>query len=95
MNNSLLSHTKNTRPIMDGSFQYIRSDVPTVLSAEDREFLIAQNIRTIIDLRETSEQLRKSCPLHHDPEFVYLSLPVTGGGAIPETPEKVADSYGR
>ena len=48
---SIFEHTKNTRTIIDGNLRYIRSDVPTSLSKKERQWLIGNNILTIIDLK--------------------------------------------
>lgn len=34
-NMRLLSSTRNTRPLLENSLRYIRSDVPTVITDED------------------------------------------------------------
>lgn len=85
--------TKNTRPIIEGNLKYIRSDVPTCISGKERQWLIDNNILTIVDLREESEQIQKPCPLRDDSEFNYLSMPVTGGNKVPASQDEVAFSY--
>lgn len=90
---SLFEHTKNTRTIIDGNYRYVRSDVPTYLSQEERQWLIDNNILTIVDLREEAEQNQKPCPLKNDGAFNYISMPVKGGNAIPAVPSEVALSY--
>lgn len=90
---SFLSSTNNTRPVLPGSLRYVRSDVPHRLTAEETEWLLAQNLRTIVDLRTAAEQQRKPCPLAEDGRFTYLHLPVTGGDGVPAAPEAVAASY--
>ena len=90
---SLFEHTKNTRIIINGDLRYIRSDVPTYLSAEERQWLINNNIRTVVDLRYESEQFQKSCPLKTDNVFNYISMPVSGGNSVPISPDEVALSY--
>ena len=89
----IFRHTRNTRWIIKNNYRYIRSDVPTEVSENELAFLKAHNILTIIDLRTESEQLAKPCPLKDIPDFRYLSMPVTGGNAVPESPEQVAVSY--
>ncbi|MBR5090233.1 MAG: tyrosine-protein phosphatase [Ruminiclostridium sp.] len=90
---SLFEHTKNTRTIIDGDLRYIRSDVPTYLSAEERQWLIDNNVRTVVDLREEPEQTEKPCPLKTDKVFRYISMPVRGGNTVPLSPDEVAQSY--
>lgn len=90
---SLFEHTKNTRPIIQGSLRYIRSDVPVFLTEKERQWLADNNILTIVDLREKAEQLQKPCPLQNDNAFEYHSMPVTGGNAVPASRDEVAVSY--
>ena len=90
---SLLASTQNTRCIRPNDFRYIRSDVPCQITAEETEWLLRQNVRTIIDLRTPAEQQRKPCSLQHHSAFTYHSLPVTGGNTVPATQEDVAKSY--
>jgi len=89
----IFRNTKNTRCIIKNNYQYIRSDVPVKISENEIKFLISHQILKMIDLRSEAEQLAKPCPLKEIPDFEYFSMPVTGGNAIPESPEKVADSY--
>ena len=89
----IFRHTRNTRWIIKNNYRYIRSDVPAEVSESELAFLKNHNILTIIDLRTESEQLKKPCPLKDIPDFRYLSMPVTGGNAVPESPEQVAVSY--
>ncbi len=90
---SLLSTTLNTRSILEENMRYVRSDVPDTLTDTDIEWLLDNNIRTIIDLREDAERTRKMCPLQDNSEFNYICMPVTGGNGIPVTPKDVATSY--
>lgn len=83
----------NTRAILPDSLKYIRSDVPHKITAAEIQWLIENNITTIIDLREESERLQKKCPLIDNSSFNYICLPVTGGNTIPETVEVVSKSY--
>ncbi len=53
---SLLKSTKNTRAILPDSLQYIRSDVPSCLTEQEVQWLLGNNIATIIDLREEAER---------------------------------------
>lgn len=88
-----ISSTKNTRNILPDSMRFVRSDVPTNLSEEDIRWLVDNNIRTIVDLREDRERAQKPCPFADNEAFNYICLPVTGGNGIPENPDKVPVSY--
>jgi len=90
---TLLDYTKNTRAILPDSLRYIRSDVPKQISDRDLKWLLNNDIRTIIDLREEEECHQKRCPLENHPDFTYIHMPVTGGNAIPQTPADVPRSY--
>lgn len=89
----IFKHTKNTRPILINSNQFIRSDIPCLITEDEYIWLKENNILTIIDLRSEQEQNLKPCPLKNNPCFRYMSLPVTGGNNIPETPSNVPVSY--
>ena len=90
---SLLKSTKNTRAILPDSLRYIRSDVPNSIMVQEVQWLLDNNIVTIIDLREEAERERKKCPLIDDQRFQYLCMPVTGGNAIPKSVDGVSKSY--
>lgn len=90
---SLLKSTLNTRCIIKDDDRYIRSDVPHLLTEEEIDRLFSKNIRTLIDLRTPEEQIRKPCSLKDRTEFRYISLPVTGGNAVPSSPDAVALFY--
>ena len=90
---SLFQSTNNTRAIVAGSYRYLRSDVPALLTEEEFQWLLAHEVTTIVDLREEGEKLRKPCPLETRPGFSYHHLPVTGGSRLPESPELVSRSY--
>ena len=91
--NRIFSSTQNTRPILGGSFRFIRSDVPTEVSEDERRWLIENGITNILDLRTDEERARKECPLEKDDRFQYHLMPVTGGNAIPKTVNDVSKSY--
>lgn len=80
--NSIFMNTLNTRSILEDSLKYIRSDVPTKISEEEKNWLLQNNIITIVDLRTEEERIRKECPLSKDMRFSYHCMPVTGGSAI-------------
>ncbi len=90
---SLFQSTRNTRAILRDSLRFIRSDVPENITADEIEWLIVNNVRTIVDLRETNEQAKKVCPLQSNDKFAYITLPVTGGNAVPECADDVPLSY--
>ena len=90
---SLLQSTLNTRALPTGDHRYIRSDYPGQLIDLETQWLRGNNITTIVDLREEKEYLLKPCRLETESGFTYFHLPVTGGGAIPSSPEAVAESY--
>ncbi|WP_432650114.1 tyrosine-protein phosphatase [Huintestinicola sp.] len=90
---SLFQSTRNTRAILPESLRFIRSDVPEKITADETRWLIANNVRTIVDLREKDEQAKKVCPLQSNDLFTYISTPVTGGNAVPECTDDVPLSY--
>ena len=90
---SLLNSTQNTRAILPDSLRYLRSDVPASLTESEIDWLRQQNIRCIVDLRSEEEQKKKPCPLSQQTDFVYHSLPVSGGNAVPACPDEVSASY--
>ena len=90
---SLLNSTQNTRAILPDSLRYLRSDVPASLTESEIDWLRQQNIRCIVDLRSEEEQKKKPCPLSQQTGFVYHSLPVSGGNAVPACPDEVSASY--
>lgn len=89
----MLSSTNNTRNIIHDSLRYIRSDVPHKLPEDEINWLKANDIHTIVDLRTDAERERKHSPLMDDTDFNYVIMPVTGGDIVPESAEKVAESY--
>lgn len=90
---SLLNSTKNTRSIIENSLRYIRSDVPASLTDKEREWLLHNDIKTVVDLREEKERYLKPCVLENDSEFRYITLPVTGGNVVPKSTAEVTLSY--
>ena len=89
----IFENTLNTRLILKENLRFIRSDVPTVITEEEKMWLIENNITTIIDLRTDKERLRKVCPLETDERFAYCVMPVTGGDIVPKTVNDVSASY--
>lgn len=90
---SLFKSTFNTRALPTGNFRYIRSDCPENLTTMEVQWLLQNNITTIIDLREEKEYKAKPCTLETTDGFCYYHLPVTGGGDIPQSPNDVSISY--
>lgn len=90
---SLLKSTNNTRAILQGNLKFIRSDVPNRITDEEMNWLIENNILTIVDLRGEEERRQKPCGLEKNNKFVYYCMPVTGGNAIPESVCMVSKSY--
>ena len=89
----LLETTKNTRNILPDSLRFIRSDVPNNLTDEEIDWLLSNNICTIVYLREDEERQQKKCRLLEDNRFCYYCMPVTGGNMIPDSVEEVSKSY--
>ena len=89
----IFKNTLNTRTILKDSLRFIRSDVPTVLSEEEKLWLIENNITTVVDLRTDKERIRKVCPLESDKRFDYCIMPVTGGDIVPKMVNDVSKSY--
>ena len=58
---SLLHSTLNTRPLPTGDFRFIRSDCPDKLTDEEVQWLLQNNVTTVIDVREQKEYERKPC----------------------------------
>lgn len=90
---SLLQSTNNTRVLPTGTNQYFRSDFPENLTDEEIQWLLDNNIITIIDLRSDEEIFKKPCSLKEIEEFRYFHLPVTGGGDTPKSLEHLHIVY--
>lgn len=90
---SLLTYTLNTRLLREGSFRYIRSDVPDRLSEADIDWLLAHDVRTVVDLRALNEAQKRPCPLEEHPAFAYYHMPVSTGDIVPLCVEDVPRSY--
>lgn len=90
---TIFADTKNTRPILENSLKYIRSDVPTVLPEQEKSWMLEHDITTIIDLRTNEERAKKECPLETDLRFNYYCFPVTGGNTVPTDVADVSKSY--
>lgn len=90
---SLLKSTLNTRPLPIGGIRYIRSDAPLCLTEEEIQWLLDNDISTLVDLRSTQELERTPCPLQNVAGFTYYHLPVTGGGDTPKSREHLYEVY--
>lgn len=90
---SLFRNTYNTRSLRDGSLRYLRSDVPDRLEADEVDWLKTHDVTTIVDLRTPEEAAVRPCLWAQERPFIYQNLPVTGGNAVPTSPDSVADSY--
>ena len=83
---SLLNSTLNTRYLREGCDRYIRSDVPDKLTDEEIGWLLAHNVRTVIDLRAPTEAEKRPCRLAEHPDFepevieTPWFVPVENGG---------------
>ena len=90
---SLLNSTLNTRYLREGCDRYIRSDVPDKLTDEEIGWLLAHNVRTVIDLRAPIEWEKRPCRLAEHPDFTYHRMPVSTGDIVPLCVEDVPRSY--
>lgn len=90
---SLLQSTRNTRVLPTGTMRYIRSDVPEHLTDREIQWLLDNNITTIVDLRSDEEIVVRPCCLMEKNEFRYFHLPVTGGGDTPKSLEHLYIVY--
>ncbi|MGL5381527.1 tyrosine-protein phosphatase [Clostridium sp.] len=102
MSRFLLSSTLNTRDL-GGYFigeelatkynVFLRSDLPATISDKDRELLLSNNIKTIIDLRNDEEVKNKPSAFKGDENFNYHHCKIYGDGRLPESVELVPNSY--
>lgn len=90
---SLLQSTRNTRALPTGTMRYIRSDAPENLTDKEVQWLLDNNIITIVDLRSDEEIAKKPCSLQKKAGFRYFHLPVTGGGDTPKSREHLYTVY--
>ena len=86
-------NTLNTRPIIKNSLKYIRSDVPVNVTEDEKDWLLSNNITTIVDLRTEEERQKKRCALIDDHRFSYYTVPIFGGDKVPLTTDDVSKSY--
>ena len=90
---SLLKSTLNTRALPIGSMKYIRSDAPLCLTEEEIQWMLDNDITTLVDLRSAQEVERTPCPLQTVEGFTYYHIPVTGGGDTPKSREELHEIY--
>ena len=89
----IFQNTLNTRSVIENSFKYIRSDVPTNITENEKYWLLSNNITTIVDLRTDEERARKQCPLIDDNRFSYYVFTIAGGDKVPPSTDDVSKSY--
>ena len=89
----IFENTLNTRPILENSLKFIRSDVPTKVSEQEKQWLISNNVTTIVDLRTDEEREVKVCLLAKDKRFSYHCMPVTGGNPRHERLKSVNHTF--
>lgn len=89
----MLGSTLNTRALQKGTLKLIRSDAPNNLSKDEIQWLLQNDITTIVDLRDGGEVKRKPCPLLQNSEFTYFHIPVSGGNIIPKSSDMVSLVY--
>lgn len=90
---SLLQSTRNTRVLPTGTMRYIRSDFPGNLTDKEIQWLLDNNITTVVDLRSDEEIARRPCNFKEQDGFRYFHLPVTGGNDIPKSLEHLYVVY--
>lgn len=90
---SIFTSTLNTRPILPDSLRFIRSDAPLAVTEDEINWLRYNGVTNIIDLRSDAERIERPCRLADEVGFCYRCMPVSGGNAVPDSPEKVAESY--
>jgi protein tyrosine/serine phosphatase len=90
---SLFTTTKNTRALFKDSLRFIRSDVIHNLNEEEIQWLRDNNITTIVDLRTAKETKVFPCSLQDTEGFDYNNIPLSSGHIIPESTDKVVESY--
>ena len=71
---SLLQSTRNTRALPTGTMRYIRSDAPENLTDKEVQWLLDNNIITIVDLRLEEEKLKRKNELCNKQNSLYGKL---------------------
>lgn len=90
---SIFKSTLNTRPILKDSFKYVRSDMPTVVSESEKQWLVSNGITTVVDFRTDEERDKKPSPFVGDIRFSCYSIPIKGGDTVPCSPDEVSKAY--
>ena len=99
---SLLETTMNTRDLgghlcADGkrtvNLRILRSDKQNYPNQRDVDFLIENNITTIIDVREEEVVSNSPSGFADKKGFRYMNFPIVEGGKVPESVEAVPGSY--
>ena len=73
---SLLKSTLNTR-IVPGTHRFIRSDLPNHLTEDEKQWLLEDEIKTVVDLRTSDEYTKWPSSFENDNRFTVLHMPVT------------------
>jgi len=71
----------------------LRSDVPIKITENEKDWLLSNNVTTIVDLRTEEERVRKHCPLIDDSRFSYYVFTIAGGDKVPHSIDDVSKSY--
>lgn len=99
---SLLKTTQNTRDLggyrtKEGALtkkeSILRSDIQSFPSEEDFQYLKAQGITTIIDMRDQREVNKKPNGFAGKEGFAYFNFPISEGSRMPKSAEEVPESY--
>lgn len=83
--------TNNKRAVREKKI--IRSNVPVDLSENELKELENMGFSTIIDLRSDEEVEKKQGVFFDNSKFNYNHIKINGDGRIPESSDKVLDSY--
>lgn len=98
----LLSGTNNTRdlggwPREDGGTtvwgRFVRTDMPTGVTAADIKLLQDMKITTVIDLRSDGEHDREVSALEGIPGFLFHRYNLLGDRPWDDAPERIAEAY--
>lgn len=71
----------------------IRSDAPLCLTEDEIQWLLDNEISTLVDLRSVQELEHTPCPLKNIDGFTYYHLPVTGDGDTSKSREHLYEIY--
>lgn len=90
---SLFASTLNTRAICRAPRPLVRSDAPLGLLADELTWLLEHDVTTVVDLRSQAEVEQSPSSLSRLREFDCRHIPISGGNAIPSSPDMVVKSY--